>query len=1117
MDLDRLTAEMGWVRRLAGAIVRDDATADDVAQDAWIVASAESPDDRPLRPWLSRIVNNVVRSRRRGEARRQVRELASEVPSVATPADLAERVATQRAVADEVLALGEPYRAVVLLFYVDGLPTRDIAARLGVPDGTVRRRLKIARDLLKQRLSERRDAPRGGWLLALAVLAKTREASAAASLMGGLAMKKIIVALVLVVLLVGGAVWWRHRARGSDRLAVATAPIAGAHVGTTTSTAPSWLAQTGVTSKRVAGHVRSAHEPVAKAIVRLALAGRDPVLATTDGDGAFDLGLQPAATVEVSAEASGFAAASIEVAIANPNVHTDALVLELGACHTRIFGSVFDASGGGIAKARLSSAGLAGTDADTNGAYSLCLSDNANVRVEADGYGTITVAFAFRGEIRHDFLLTPEGGLVGHVVTEDDRPVAGALVSVDPDRSEVLHDPAGTTTLADAEGRFRIAGLVPGRYWVDARSEGKASRSVLATATMGATSREVRVVVASLARLSGRVVMNHAPVAGARVVCNSDSAYSQLDGSFVLADVNLGTTSCQALPYQLVAPESIKVDRASVDGVTLEVTSAPVVRGRVTRGGRAVANAVVSCHNNMHMTRDGSQVVNDVMSDATGSYVMPVPSAAPPAHQAIKCDLDAVSESAASHRVELLVDHDVVVDLDLDAGASLHAAVVDERGAPVGNVFVVASGPVAARAMTDAHGEVALSSLRGGADYTLSVFPTPAAQAAFEPVGDRPVVHVDAGDSAVTGVRIPIHYTSLAIHGVVVDETGAAVPDVSIKALVRQVWSGALGETGTPPNPFAVPQTISAANGEFSISKLAAGSYTLIAHGAGGSEALVADVAAGTTTRIELARGGAIEGDAVGYTGRVGVAARNVTNPAVATMLPAQVEGTHFTLSGLAPGRYTVEGVASSGVEQDGAAVDVIANQTAHVTLTARAHGRITGHVIDFVTKKPVRDLSCANVMAMGGMRGSVTGSTWSDQPTYPNPGEFTMGSMIGRIRVICSAIGYADAGVDVDVVASEPSQVTLAAVKIISPPSDPGFDLLVTVLPLTVVSVENASAAQHAGLAVGDHLVSIDGVSVSGLLTEGALRLVENHRPGTTVVLGIERSGASRLIKFAL
>jgi RNA polymerase sigma-70 factor (ECF subfamily) len=151
MDLDRLTAEMGWVRRLAGAIVRDDAAADDVVQDAWIVTVAESPDDRPLRPWLSRIVMNVVRSRRRGEVRRQVRELASEVPSVATPVELAERVATQRAVADEVLALAEPYRAVVLLFYVDGLPTRNIAARLGVPDGTVRRRLKIARDELKQR------------------------------------------------------------------------------------------------------------------------------------------------------------------------------------------------------------------------------------------------------------------------------------------------------------------------------------------------------------------------------------------------------------------------------------------------------------------------------------------------------------------------------------------------------------------------------------------------------------------------------------------------------------------------------------------------------------------------------------------------------------------------------------------------------------------------------------------------------------------------------------------------------------------------------------------------------------------------------------------------------
>ncbi|MBA3538226.1 MAG: hypothetical protein H0T79_01235, partial [Deltaproteobacteria bacterium] len=50
---EQLMAEMAWVRRLARALVRDDAAADDVAQDAFLVATAQQPaEDRPLRPWL---------------------------------------------------------------------------------------------------------------------------------------------------------------------------------------------------------------------------------------------------------------------------------------------------------------------------------------------------------------------------------------------------------------------------------------------------------------------------------------------------------------------------------------------------------------------------------------------------------------------------------------------------------------------------------------------------------------------------------------------------------------------------------------------------------------------------------------------------------------------------------------------------------------------------------------------------------------------------------------------------------------------------------------------------------------------------------------------------------
>src|SRR6476619_3864916 len=100
---EELMAELAWVRRLARALTRDPAAAEDVAQDAFIVATEHAPpDDRALKPWLARVVVNLARTRRRGAARREAREQAAETArDVPTPAELVERVELQRIVAGE--------------------------------------------------------------------------------------------------------------------------------------------------------------------------------------------------------------------------------------------------------------------------------------------------------------------------------------------------------------------------------------------------------------------------------------------------------------------------------------------------------------------------------------------------------------------------------------------------------------------------------------------------------------------------------------------------------------------------------------------------------------------------------------------------------------------------------------------------------------------------------------------------------------------------------------------------------------------------------------------------------------------------------------------------------
>jgi DNA-directed RNA polymerase specialized sigma24 family protein len=50
VDVNELMGEMGWVRQLARSLLRDGDAANDVAQEAFLVANQHPPEDgRPLR------------------------------------------------------------------------------------------------------------------------------------------------------------------------------------------------------------------------------------------------------------------------------------------------------------------------------------------------------------------------------------------------------------------------------------------------------------------------------------------------------------------------------------------------------------------------------------------------------------------------------------------------------------------------------------------------------------------------------------------------------------------------------------------------------------------------------------------------------------------------------------------------------------------------------------------------------------------------------------------------------------------------------------------------------------------------------------------------------------
>jgi RNA polymerase sigma-70 factor (ECF subfamily) len=207
-----LLAHAAWVRGVATALVRDAASVDDLVQETWLAAMRRPPEtDRPLRPWLAGVVRNLVRQRRRGEARRERREevvaTRRAAESLPTPDELAERLDTQQRLAAHVKKLPEPFRATVLLRYYEGLTAADIASREGVPAGTVRWRLKRALQLLRERLDAEHDGDRRAWCMALIPLTvpDTPSGSGAGTGLLAAAVQGVLAMSAFTKLMMGGA------------------------------------------------------------------------------------------------------------------------------------------------------------------------------------------------------------------------------------------------------------------------------------------------------------------------------------------------------------------------------------------------------------------------------------------------------------------------------------------------------------------------------------------------------------------------------------------------------------------------------------------------------------------------------------------------------------------------------------------------------------------------------------------------------------------------------------------------------------------------------------------------------------------------------------------------
>jgi len=151
----------GPVYRTALAITKDPQMAEEILQDCFLRVYRyidRVNGDYPLSPWLHRITVNLCYNRLErkrhfavpledvvGFLRLDVRHL---------PESTLERKELRTMVREHIAQLGPKYKAVLVLYYLQGFSQKEVAAILDCPVGTVKSRLHYACEKLRDSLEQ---------------------------------------------------------------------------------------------------------------------------------------------------------------------------------------------------------------------------------------------------------------------------------------------------------------------------------------------------------------------------------------------------------------------------------------------------------------------------------------------------------------------------------------------------------------------------------------------------------------------------------------------------------------------------------------------------------------------------------------------------------------------------------------------------------------------------------------------------------------------------------------------------------------------------------------------------------------------------------------------------
>lgn len=514
----------------------------------------------------------------------------------------------------------------------------------------------------------------------------------------------------------------------------------------------------------------------------LRLDGPPPSTRTRE-DGRSRLVLERAAPHAVRVYARGYASALLDAVTPGKPL---AITLEKGRT---IEGRVLDsASGRPVPDARVwtrvgrgltwePSAGLVETRTDAKGRFRLeGLGRGAvDLAAEARAYGRGTRPRATAGGPAVEIVLLPGGAIVGAVTDPQRRPLASAVVRLEP--SEGWRAPAIVTT--DAEGRFEFAGLEPRSYSVVARHPGFAPGFVPGVVVEPDSELSVEVALDSPGAIAGRLVDEEVrPVAGLVLVAEANGsptppslrevlrAQAGPDGRILLEGLPPGPLSIQAgAPALVVRRLDLDVPRGTpldLGDVVLEAGLA--IRGRVRdAAGSAIGDARV-----FSASPTGERAA-ETWTEPDGRFVV-----GGLQHGAHRVTVRAPGFAVAQKTVEAGAEG---VEVVLTRGGTVTGRVVDESGRAVESFDVWADAPDEPGAgyerVESAEGRFTLTEAPEG-EYVLRVDAPGRATAVVSGVKVRAGADTDIGRIRLTRGGV--------VRGRVTDAEGAPIAGATVDA-----------------------------------------------------------------------------------------------------------------------------------------------------------------------------------------------------------------------------------------------------------------------------------------------------------------------------------------------